>query len=347
MLYMGDSNIVLSILVISHNQAELLSRCLDSILSQQLDVRYEVVISDDRSTDGTWELIKEYEKKNPDIVRGVKCNSDECNPITRSERCGWNKANAYKHSRGDFFVNIDADDYLKSADVYQKQLDALIANPDCSMCQQRVWQVDDGAPLESGSAWPQSHLLKDGIKMDPEYVILNGLQGLNQTYMIRRNRNEDPTQIFGKWYDDTIITLYHLQFGNVIFLDRSDYVWVQYQGSISNSDSSDDRLVLYSLLPYLHMLLIPNFKFFFLSQPNLHLVHLLKKSIFQRIRLETSTKDYWSQFDGFIFQYYSNKQRCLLDRVRLVRILLLYRKLKKRNIKDQGERDKMFKLLLG
>ena len=158
---------------------------------------------------------------------------------------------------------------------------------------------------------------------------------------------EKAVNIFGKWYDDTIITLYHLQFGNVIFLDRSDYVWVQYQGSISNSDSSDDRLVLYSLLPYLHMLLIPNFKFFFLSQPNLHLVHLLKKSIFQRIRLETSTKDYWSQFDGFIFQYYSNKQRCLLDRVRLVRILLLYRKLKKRNIKDQGERDKMFKLLLG
>lgn len=344
---MVESSVVLSVLVISHNQVDLLPRCLDSVLGQRLNVRYEVVVSDDRSTDGTWELIKDYEVRYPDIVRGVRCNSDECNPVTRSERCGWNKATVFKSARGEFFVNIDADDYLRSDDIYQSQLDALMANPDCVMCQQRAWQVDDGMPLESGFSWPDSPLLKNGIKLEPQYIILNELQGLNPTYMIRRNRNEDPIKLLGKMYNDTNITLYYMQYGKVIFIDRADYVWVQYRKSISSGYTGDVGLVLYALLPYLQALLIPYFKDCLISRSNLCLVHLLEKSIFHKIRLDANTVKYWSQFDGFIFQYYSHEQQSLVDRIRLVRILLLYRKLRKRNMKDKKGRDKLFGLLIG
>ncbi len=344
---MDNSGIVLSILVVSHNQVDLLPRCLDSVLSQRLNVRYEVVVSDDRSKDGTWELIERYENRYPDIVRGVKCNSDECNPVTRSERCGWNKANAYKNARGDFFVNIDADDYLKAEDIYQKQVDALLENPDCVMCQQRAWQVNDGAPLESGYAWPESPMLKDGQKMNPGCIILNGFQGLNPTYMIRRNKNENPAELYGKWYDDTVITLYHMQFGLVKFIDRADYVWVQYSGSISNSDKGDDRLVGYALLPYEHAQLIPKLGDLFLTGPNLELVHLLKRSIFRKIRLKSSTKQYIAQFKGFIFQYYAGGQNWIMDRIRLFRILVLYKQIVTGTATKKKDKDRLRDLLLG
>lgn len=344
---MDESNIVLSVLVVSHNQVDLLPRCLDSVLSQCLDVRYEIVVSDDRSTDGTWELIKSYEDRYPNVVRGVKCNSDECNPVTRSERCGWNKANAYRNARGDFFVNIDADDYLKASDIYQKQLDALQESPECVMCQQRIWQVDEGAPLELGYAWPESPMLKDGQIMSPEYIILNGLQGLNPTYMIRRNKEENPAELFGKWYDDTVITLYHMQFGMVKFIDRADYVWVQYSGSISNSDKGDDRLVDYALLPYQHAQLIPKFGDLFLTAPNLRLVHLLKRSIFHKIRLNPLTRQYVAQFKGFIFRYYAGGQNWIVDRIRLARILVLYGQIAKGKANKENARDRLRDMLLG
>lgn len=344
---MESEDIILSVLVISHNQVGLLPRCLDSVLSQRLNVRYEIVVSDDRSTDGTWDLIESYVKRHPGIVRGVKCNSDECDPITRSERCGWNKATAYKHARGDYFVNIDADDYLRSNDIYQVQLDALIANPDCSMCQQRVWQVDDGAPLESGFAWPDHPILKEGVKMGTATIVQNGIQGLNQTYMIRRNREESPAELYGKLYDDTVITLYHLQFGKVIFVDRADYVWVQYKGSISNSDKGDDRLVRYALLPYQHALLISRFRDLFISQPNLPLVHLLKKSVFHKIQMQSITIQYLKQFDGFIFRYYTNGQSGLINKLRLVRILMLYRQIRQGKKKGKGANTALYDLLIG
>ena len=322
------SEIVLSVLVVSHNQCHLLSRCIDSILSQRLDVPYEVIVSDDRSTDGTWELIQQYQQHYPNIVQGVKCNSDECNPSCRSERCGWNKANAYRHARGDFFVNIDADDYLKSDDIYQTQLNALLANPDCAMCQQRVWQVDEGASLQSGHAWPNHPKLKDGVKLSSTDLITFGMNGLNPTYMIRRNPlGENPAVHFGRLYDDTVITYYHLQFGKVVFVDRSDYVWVQYGASISNSDSGFDRQSTYALLPLQHAMLIPKFKYLFLTQDNRELFSLLRTVLLYRVPLGDGIVKYYSQFDGFIFQYLAHGQRGLGSRIRIARALLQYRRI--------------------
>ena len=338
---------MLSVLVVSHNQCHLLSRCLDSVLSQRLDVPYEVIVSDDRSTDGTWELIEQYQRRYPDVVRGVKCNSDECDPINRSERCGWNKATAYRHARGEFFVNIDADDYLKSDDIYQLQLDALLANPDCSMCQQRIWQVREGAPLTSGYAWPKHPKLKEGVKLSPADLILRELRGLNPTYMIRRNPvGENPADLFGKLYDDTVITYYHLQFGKVIFIDRADYVWVQYGASISNSDHGSDRQLLYALLPWQHALLIPRFKSLFSSQYNRDLSNLLKQCIFKRVRIKEETVRYCAQFQGFIFQYFAHGQKGILPRLRIAHALLLYRKLRGAKRKKRSIADRLYHILI-
>ena len=341
-------HIVLSVLVISHNQCQLLPRCLDSVLSQRLNVPYEVIVSDDRSTDGTWELIQQYQQSHPGIVKGVKCNSDECDPSGRSERCGWNKANAYRHAQGDFFVNIDADDYLKSDDIYQLQLDTLLANPDCSMCQQRVWQVQENAPLQSGYAWPQHHKLRNGTKLTPSDVILGELLGLNQSYMIRRNPlGENPAELFGRLHDDTIITYYHLQFGKVVFVDRADYVWVQYGTSISNSAKGWDKEVKYALLPYQHALLIPRFKNLFIAQPNRYLAHVLKRSLFHTIELPQSTERYLKQFDGFIFRYYANGQKGLVRKLRIAKVLILYKRFRQGKKTDSVTLNELYNLLIG
>ena len=342
-----DSSPVLSILVISHNQRDLLPRCLDSVLRQKLTVPYEVIVSDDRSTDGTWEVIQDYEKRYPGIVKGVKCNSDLCNPATRSERCGWNKANVYKHSQGEYFVNIDADDYLRSDDIYQHQLNLLLANPSCSMCQQRILQVADGAPLESGHAWPVHPKLQDGAILTPSNIILNEICGLNPTYMIRRQKEENPAEKYGKLFDDTVITLYHLQYGNVIFTDRSDYVWVQYSNSISNSDKGDERQLLYALLPYQHALLIPKFTNYFMSLANLPLLHILKKSLFRKIKLNPSTIQHLTLFNGFIFQYYREGQKGIMNRIRLARILILYKQIRHSKKKGIEAKNKLYQLLIG
>lgn len=57
-----------SIIVISYNQAKIIGRALDSLLGQK-EFLYEIIISDDCSTDNTWAVVNEYKKKFPDIIK--------------------------------------------------------------------------------------------------------------------------------------------------------------------------------------------------------------------------------------------------------------------------------------
>lgn len=45
-----------------YNQKNTIKKCLDSILAQKTNFDFEIIIKDDCSTDGTIEIIKEYQK---------------------------------------------------------------------------------------------------------------------------------------------------------------------------------------------------------------------------------------------------------------------------------------------
>src|SRR5512136_126925 len=60
-----------SVLVPARNEERNLSACLDSLLEQTYR-NYEIVVLDDQSTDRTWDIIREYERRAPARVRAVR-----------------------------------------------------------------------------------------------------------------------------------------------------------------------------------------------------------------------------------------------------------------------------------
>ena len=56
-----------SIIVSTKNRKELLEKSVNAMLSQECMGKYEVIIVDDGSTDGTFELAKKLEKANPNV----------------------------------------------------------------------------------------------------------------------------------------------------------------------------------------------------------------------------------------------------------------------------------------
>ena len=61
----------LSVVVIAYNQANTIKKTLDGIVNQKTNFNFEVIVNDDCSTDGTDEIIKEYAKRYPKIIRPV------------------------------------------------------------------------------------------------------------------------------------------------------------------------------------------------------------------------------------------------------------------------------------
>ncbi len=326
---------ILSVLCIAHNQCELLKRCISTVLQQKVRGPWEVVVSDDRSTDGTWDLVRAYADKfsasshlisdvgtdkNPYYlpqVIAVRCNSDECNPTCVSERCGWNKLNAWRYARGEYMVNIDADDYLLSDDIYQSQIDLLEQHPECSMCQQGVLVLNEGENIAQGKVLLKNEMLHTGVILDTRHICKLGLRNLNQAYMMRRHIEDDMVALYGKFYDDTIITLHNLQYGNIVYLDKAEYAWVQYPKSISHSLSQLDAVILYSVLPIHHAIMIPSLKWKFLEYGMSELVHLMKVLANNtNHNLQKNNFDHVSQFDGFIYKWITFKSRSFFDYLR-------------------------------
>lgn len=58
----------IEVLVISYNQEKYISSCIESILCQECDVPFRILISDDNSTDDTVAILKEYQNRYPDKV---------------------------------------------------------------------------------------------------------------------------------------------------------------------------------------------------------------------------------------------------------------------------------------
>ena len=251
--------VTLSVLVISHNQAHLIGRCLDSILAQKLNVSYEIVISDDASTDDTWNVILEYQKKHPNIIRPFKINSTDYNPDITSDRCAINKANVYSRASGKYVVNIDADDYLCIDTIYQDQINLLESHQECSICLQNIVMQNDGDDNNFTRLWfPTGFLYTEGV-ISQKMFFEKGLIISNPAVMMKRDVTLEPYEKYGLLFDDFVITLHHLTFGKAICIDKAGYVYVQYQNSIWNT-------VIKSSYSYLRSMAALNILLYFFPQ---------------------------------------------------------------------------------
>lgn len=90
-----------SIIIPAYNAAQTIARCLDSILRQKF-TDFEVLVSDDGSTDGTVALVREFAARDPRIV--LLENPHAGVSATRNT--------AIARARGDWLMFADCDDWL-------------------------------------------------------------------------------------------------------------------------------------------------------------------------------------------------------------------------------------------
>ena len=145
-----------SVLIITYNQKNFIRQAIDSVLMQKTLFPIEILVGDDFSTDGTREIIQEYERQHPGLVIGV------LQPYNRGKNGGINCLETLKVAKGEYYAIIDGDDYLTDPLKLQKQADLLDAHPDYSMTfHNALITYEDGSP---------SHVL-NGPDMKPYYTV--------------------------------------------------------------------------------------------------------------------------------------------------------------------------------
>jgi len=314
---------LLSVLVISHNQKAQVKRCLDSIISQNIPFEYEIVVSDDSSTDGTWELECEYSRKYP-FVKVFQCSSDDCQPLATTERSGYNRSNAYNHSSGKYFVHIDGDDYYRpGTDCLMRQVELLEEHPECSMCMQNDWSVIEGETLENGRCTHPLHKYETGRIVTAEEYFRDNLFINNAVMMMRRNDIVNPAYLYQKWYVDSIITEHHLQCGPIVCLDRNDWIYVHYPNTITSSMKANDQSIMWPLdLTVFAAAMVPTFKaLYYFNEDALKSLLDAVRLVLRKVAVSDDVRAFFGQFKKiFLFKVAATDRLTLLERARLLLI---------------------------
>lgn len=125
---------LVSIDCITYNHAPYIRQCIEGLLMQKTDFDYEVLIHDDASTDGTQEIIKEYELKYPHIIK----------PIYQTEN-QWSKGISisatynFPRAQGKYIAFCEGDDYWIDSYKLQKQIDLLNSNKEYGLCYTKAY----------------------------------------------------------------------------------------------------------------------------------------------------------------------------------------------------------------
>ena len=128
-----DEPVMVSIRCITYNHAPYIRQCLDGFVMQKTNFRFQAVVHDDASTDGTTEIVREYAEKYPDIII----------PMYEEEN-RWSKHDGTLLTcmlplmTGKYWAECEGDDYWIDPYKLQKQVDFLETHPDYGLVRTNV-----------------------------------------------------------------------------------------------------------------------------------------------------------------------------------------------------------------
>ena len=124
-----QETVMVSICCITYNQEEYIRDALDGFLSQETDFSYEVLIHDDASTDGTADIIREYARQYPEIIKPILQTENQYAKGLTNVSGTYN----FPRAKGRYIAMCEGDDYLTDPHKLQRQTDYMEAHPDCSL----------------------------------------------------------------------------------------------------------------------------------------------------------------------------------------------------------------------
>lgn len=116
---------LVSVEVVTYRHEKVLRQCVESVLAQQVDFPYEILIGVDASPDKTLEVAKCLQEEYPERIRLIVA--------TENVGLNQNSRNVRLAMRGRFAALLEGDDWWLPGKL-QKQIDYMRANLSCALC---------------------------------------------------------------------------------------------------------------------------------------------------------------------------------------------------------------------
>lgn len=199
---------VVSTCCITYNHESFIKDAVEGFLMQETSFLFEIVVSDDCSTDNTRALLQEYLQSHPTQI-GLILNETNIGVVP-------NFAKAIKACSGKYIALCEGDDYWTDPLKLQKQVDFMEAHPECSLCCHKV-QVKYEGQEEQNYIFPD--LVGDQIfsrdEMYQKYI------SATCSVMFRKEKVDELLRFLeGFRVGDMPLYSFYLQFGRFGYIDQ-------------------------------------------------------------------------------------------------------------------------------
>ena len=217
---------LVSVVVSCYNQKDYIVECLDSILSQEVDFDYELIISDDCSTDGTREILQTY-----------SCIADpRINLLLRDVNVGAaaNYHGLHNMVKGDVVFHFDGDDVMLPGKL-QEQFDVFMEHPDVNIVMHKAIYFSDDGQYCSETQFPD-HSAGELFFFSVSELARWGTIAVHGSYAYRRSsRTAVIDREFMEWFFamDSLING-----GKGAFINRA---YIKYRCNVTSSSYLSSR----------------------------------------------------------------------------------------------------------
>jgi glycosyltransferase involved in cell wall biosynthesis len=225
---------LLSVWLLTYNHKDFIDQAINSVLVQQTNFSYEIVIGDDCSTDGTTEIIRNYQSQYPNKIRLLLAKRNLWQPLPGIQ--GVTSVALYQTCRGKYIALCEGDDYWTDPLKLQKQIDFLENNPDFAICFHKVKIEEEGQFKDyiTGVNYPTISSIVDLAKSNyiptPSCVFRNNIPNI-----LGANFSESP---LGDYY----IHMMNAQYGNIFYIDEVMAIYRVHNTSTFSSQSMACKL---------------------------------------------------------------------------------------------------------
>jgi glycosyltransferase involved in cell wall biosynthesis len=131
--------ILVSINCITYNHEKYIAEAIEGFLMQKTNFDFEILIYDDASTDLNQQIISEYQKKYPDVIKPILQKENQMSKGIKGINYTFNNTRA----KGEYIAICEGDDYWTDPYKLQNQVDYMQNHPKCSMCFHAAEVVSD------------------------------------------------------------------------------------------------------------------------------------------------------------------------------------------------------------
>lgn len=214
-------DIKVSIHCLTYNHEKYVKKTFDGFLAQKTNFKFEVLVHDDASTDGTVDIIRQYVDKYPDIFKPIY-------QVENQFSKGIKISYEYNFPRieGKYLAFCEGDDYWCDENKLQKQYDVLEQNPECSMCTHITKKISNSDEKYLGII--PEHPFKRGIISSKDYLryeLINGWASQTSSFFVRSKYIKEYIMEKPRFSQVMIVgdfptMLYMINKGDVFFIDE-------------------------------------------------------------------------------------------------------------------------------